>query len=277
MLPLAVHGAVFDVNGVLMRGNLAVSGAPEGLAALARLGVRTMIFSNDSEWTAAEWVQFLGAAGFDLRTDQVMTAGLAAVDWLARRQAGARVLVLGSDSMRGMLRAQGLQPVGFDTPADVVLIGEGQSFDDELIVRAARRVMAGARLVVACLDTQAPGEAGMRIWRGSVLAHAVSAAAMRRPVVVGKPSAWAARRVLARLQTVPAHTVMVGDQSEDMRLARAGGMGAVLVLSGFTRPGAWSRWRRPWQPDMVLPDVGGLPDLVSGGWGWGGEQAAPGG
>lgn len=248
-----------------MRGPEPIPSAPAAVAELLRRGIPTALFTNDSVHAPAEWVAILRAAGFPaLRPEQILTAGLAAVIWVARHQPDGRVRVVGSDSLRSLARDHGLRPVAAGA-AGAVLIGEGEPFDQALLLELAERVRAGARLVVACLDPQIPGPAGPVFCPGSVLGHAVAYAAQRRPVVGGKPSAWAARLALARLGTLPPETAMVGDQVEDMRLAYAGGLRGVLALSGLTADGDWRRWPARWHPAAVVPDVGAVPALVAAG------------
>lgn len=260
-----VRGVVLDIGGVLLRGPEPIPGAPAAVGELLRLGVPTAIFTNDSIHAPVEWAAILRAAGFPgLHPEQILTAGLGAVTWIARNHAGGRVRVVGSDSLRALARDHGLQPVATGAAA-AVLIGEGEPFDQALLLELAERVMAGARLVVACLDPQIPSPAGPVVCPGSVLGHAVAYAAQRRPVVGGKPSAWAAHLALARLGTRPSETVMVGDQVEDMRLAYAGGLRGVLALSGLTADGDWRRWPARWHPAAVVPDVGAVPALAAPG------------
>ena len=88
--------------------------------------------------------------------------------------------------------------------------------------------------------------------------HAVTG---RRPVVIGKPYATMIRAALARTDTSPQETAMVGDRLyTDMRMAKDGGLISILTLSGETR--RESLKNADLQPDCIVEDVGELTRMI---------------
>lgn len=65
--------------------------------------------------------------------------------------------------------------------------------------------------------------------------------------------------VIARHSLTPSETAYVGDMVHDVHAAEAGGVTSVAVLSGYDPVERLA----PAQPDIILPDVSGLPRLCT--------------
>ncbi len=87
-----------------------------------------------------------------------------------------------------------------------------------------------------------------------------------------KPGPGMCLAFAARLGLTPESIAMVGDSPHDMRAGRAAGMRTVAVLSGP----AGAEVLAP-HADAVLPDIGSLPDWLSGQAGLPGAAAPAGG
>ena len=118
---------------------------------------------------------------------------------------------------------------GADGPVDAVFVAHADTVDFELLERAARAVIGGARLLTASYAPAYAGANGPILSRGAMTTAAIAKASSTRPVIVGKPSKAAWRTVEERLR-VPAHEIaMIGDDlTMDVRLGRMGGARTVL-------------------------------------------------
>jgi 4-nitrophenyl phosphatase len=107
--------------------------------------------------------------------------------------------------------------------------------------------------VVPTGDGEVPGS-------GAVEA-AVSRAAGRQPVVVGKPSEYAGEAVLEALGTRADETLFVGDRLDtDIALGESVGANTAVVMSGITDED--DLWASEHRPDHVLDTFASVADLL---------------
>jgi NagD protein len=135
-----------------------------------------------------------------------------------------------------------------------VVVSFDRGFDYEKLRTGYLAVRAGARIVATNPDAYCPTPDGGLPDCGAILAALEVATGARAEAVVGKPSAFMAARVLARLGTAARDTMLVGDRIEtDVRMAREAGMVAALVLTGATTAEAASSSDE--DPDLILASV----------------------
>ena len=101
--------------------------------------------------------------------------------------------------------------------------------------RAARAVIAGARLLTGSYVPAYAGAHGPILSRGAMITAAIAKASGARPVVVGKPSQAAVREMERRLGVPSEEIAVVGDDVRlDVALGRLGRSTTVLVRSGIS-------------------------------------------
>ncbi|MVA75592.1 HAD-IIA family hydrolase [Auraticoccus sp. F435] len=249
---------LFDLDGVVYLGPQPVPGAAEGIAALRAGGTRVAFVTNNAARTPRSVAEHLVQLGVEAGEEDVITSAQAGARLLAEHlPAGATVLVVGAESLRQEVLAQGLVPVesADDRPAGVI-----QGYDPTLawprLNEAAHAVQRGALWVATNTDSNRPTDRGLVPGHGTAVA-AVRAAVDVDPLVAGKPSPPLLQEAVRR--TGATRPVFVGDRLDtDVAGAVAAGMPSVLVLSG-------SHGRRqllaapPGQrPDHLARDLRGL-------------------
>ncbi|WP_316149565.1 HAD-IIA family hydrolase [Cupriavidus sp. BIC8F] len=223
---------IVDLDGTLIRNGAALPGAAPLLEALAG---RYAIVSNNSTDTAAGLSRKLHRMGLAVAPAHLVLAGEMTVDWLARTSPDARVLLLGSPTLRRHAQRMGCRLVA--QGADVVLLARDPCFSYGKLSAAVNALRAGARLVVTNPDISHPGDNGTCVPETGTLLAALTACAEVQPeCVIGKPSAALFREGLRRLQARPAQALMIGDNpATDAVGAIAMGMSFLLLGTG---PGA---------------------------------------
>jgi HAD superfamily hydrolase (TIGR01450 family) len=203
----AVRGYLIDLDGTLMSGRHLLAGARE---LLARLEGRFCIVSNDSEHAPQQLVARFADLGIRLEASQVILAGTCALESIARRHPGGRVMVLGSAPLRTYARRLGLEVDA--QHSDVVLVARDRRFSYAKLAAAAEAVTLGAALYIACPDTSHPGANGQPVPEAGALAAALLACTGPVDhVVIGKPQPAMFRLGCQRLGIDPADGVMIGD------------------------------------------------------------------
>lgn len=234
-------------------------GAPAAIAALKRAGRKVAVVTNNSALSRAELLAKLHRLGFPLGPEEIVTAVVAAAEYVGRQYPGARVHAQGSPGLRAELRLAGLRLTSPER-ADVIVVGHDPRLTYRKLLRCARALIRGARFVAVNRDSQIAAPDG--IWPGAGMAvAALEAAAGRGPdVVIGKPSPWILLEAARRLGEPPPACLYVGDNPRsDLGAARAAGMPALLVLTGIAREADLAA--APNRPDYVLPSVADLASL----------------
>jgi glycerol-1-phosphatase len=223
---------LFDIDGVLMRGEEAIPGAPEAVERLRAEGKPRVFMTNNSARTPAEVAARLSRVGIAASPNEVVTSALATADVL-RRDRVARAFVVGERGVRDALGDAGIEVVdGEPDEVDAVVVGWDRSADYARLRRAALLVERGARLVATNADASFPAEDGA--WPGAgALLSVVTVTTGSDADVVGKPRP--AMFVAARERAGGRRTLVIGDRLDtDIGGAAALGWDSLLVLTGIT-------------------------------------------
>jgi HAD superfamily hydrolase (TIGR01450 family) len=256
-----VRGFVFDVDGTLVRrfpdGVHPLPGAVEVLDAIRASGRRLAIFTNGSHIPPDQFARALRADGLPVADDEMVTPVRSALSYLRRRHAGEPVLLFAQPSVAEEMAREGVRLAGED-PASVgavlVLHVDDTTIPD--LERAARAVVAGARLLTANYLPAYAGANGPIFSRGAMVTAAIAKAADVRPTVVGKPSRAAVREVSERLGVPSEDLLVTGDDVRmDIGLGLLGGSRTVLVRTGITGNTDLSRVPEKRRPHAVIDGV----------------------
>ncbi|HXB56871.1 MAG TPA: HAD-IIA family hydrolase [Vicinamibacteria bacterium] len=247
---------ILDIDGVMLRDDRALPGAPELVDWLLRSSHPFLFLTNYSSQTPADLANRMQAAGLKIPLEHFYTSAMATAEFLDH-QAGdrRRAYVVGEGAL-----VHALYQAGFtltETDADFVVLGETRAYNFDMIQRAAQLVLQGARFVATNPDVAGPGG------RPSCGAFAapIERITGKRPFYVGKPSAFMMRAALRHLQAHSEEAWMVGDNMEtDIIAGLQTGLVTVLVLSGVSRREDLTRYA--YRPDHIVPDAFALTALL---------------
>lgn len=230
------EGYLLDLDGTLISGDTLLPGARDFLSSLRQPFV---ILSNDSEHVPEQIVEIFRGEGIAVNANQVVLAGVIALEGIARRTPGARVMLLASPALCDLALKLGLR-LSTEQP-EVVLLARDRSFDFDKLTSAARAVQQGAKLVLACPDTTHPGPTGELVPEVGALAAAIFACVGNiEHEVVGKPELSLFNIGCDRLGLAPAQCLMIGDNqlTDGVGATRAGiafrqidGIGQEIVVA----------------------------------------------
>ena len=228
-------GFLFDLDGVVYRGEDAVSNAPAVLEELRRRGCVVRYLTNNSSKTPQQVAGKLAGLGVPATPEEIVTSAVATAAMLRTEGfAGASAFVIGEQGVREALDHAGIRVVDGQPPrVDLVVIGWDRSADYDKLRRATLLVRAGARLVATNGDATYPAADGLWPGAGALLA-AVTTATGATPTVVGKPARPMFRS--AQESCGATHPLVVGDRLDtDIGGAVAMGWDSLLVLTGASR------------------------------------------
>jgi glycerol 3-phosphatase-2 len=255
MLAARYDALLFDLDGVLYRGDEPVPGASETIGALREAGARIAFLTNNSSRTPEQVCAKLNAMGVAAAASEIVTSAIATADLLASR-GGGTAFVMGGDGVVGALTDAGLDVLdGEPEAADLVVVG----IDDDLTYASLRTacvlVRRGARLVATNADPTFPATDG-ELWPGAgALVAAITTATGVEAEVVGKPHAPLFQTALRRAGG--ATPLVIGDRLDtDIAGAAALGWDSLLVLSGVATEDELAH--SPFRPTYVASDISAL-------------------
>ena len=248
---------LLDLDGTVFRGSQATVGS---VATLASIGARTLYVTNNASRAPEGVAEHLRELGFTASADDVVTSAQSAARLLADQlQPGAKVLVVGTDSLAAEVSNVGLQPVrNFDDDPVAVVQGHSPDTGWTILAEAALAIRAGALWVAANVDRTLPSERGLLPGNGSMVG-ALRTATDRDPQVAGKPAPTLLRDALARgdFRT----PLVVGDRLDtDIAGATAADLPSLLVLTGVSTAADMVRAIPAERPDYVGADLRSLDD-----------------
>ena len=245
---------LFDLDGVLYRGEDAVPSAPPTLAELRRRGVRPVFLTNNSSRTPLQVAEKLRGIGIEAEPGEVVTSALATAELLAER-GGGRAFVIGQDGVREALTDAGIAILdGEPEEADLVVVGYDGAATYGSLKRASLLVQRGARLVATNADGSYPAADGVWPGAGALLA-VITTTTGAEPEIVGKP--FAPLFEAGRRRGGGGRPLVVGDRLDtDIEGAARLGWDSMLVLTGVS--GREDVERLGIHPTVVAADVAAL-------------------
>lgn len=251
----ARKGFICDMDGVIYLGNQLLPGVAEFVNWLNENDKRFLFLTNSSERSPKELRQKLQRMGLDIGEEHFYTSALATAAFLKKQAPGCTAFVIGAP---GLLNA--LYDVGVtmnDVDPDYVIVGETASYNYEVITKAVRLVLNGARLIATNSDLTGPTEFGIAPACRSLVAP-IELATGKKAYFMGKPNPLMMRTGLQLLGVHSEESAMVGDRMDtDVIAGMESGLATVLVLSGCTSRTDVNDY--PYRPTYILNGVGDIP------------------
>ncbi|GIP31219.1 HAD-IIA family hydrolase [Paenibacillus sp. J2TS4] len=252
-------GFIIDLDGTMYAGTRPIPGAAEFIGRLKQEGHPFIYATNNSSKRPEQVAEHLHAvAGVEACPTEVLTSAQAAARYIADRQPGARVFVIGEDGLVHAAGEAGL--IVTEERPDFVVQGIDRRFSYAKLEAAVRHIKSGAAYVLTNPDHLLPGEGGFHPGAGA-LAAAIRTASEAEPIVIGKPSPILLGMAVARLGLPASEAWVVGDNLRtDIAGGRAAGCRTALVLTGLATPDHADELiaRSGVQPDLICRD---LPEL----------------
>ncbi len=251
------QGFIFDVDGVLFRGDTAIPRARETLHYLKKQGKKVFCLSNNSRNDRFQYAEKFRS--FPIEPEELFHAARGAAEYIAAHHPAARVAFIGGNGLRTELILHGLIPVEVTQRlprADFLVVGHDPEFNYTKLTGAVRILRQGAQLIAANMDRIFPQEEGDIPGPAGII-KALEYYTDVQATVIGKPSPTLAQLALQKMGITAAEGVMIGDSlASDIACGKAAGITTVLVLTGEAR--REDIQSSPFQPDFVLPDVHAL-------------------
>jgi HAD superfamily hydrolase (TIGR01458 family) len=255
-----VDGLLLDLDGVLIVSWEPIDGAVGAIERLRRDRIPFRLITNTTTHSRRGLAERLGAVGFDVRGDEIVTAVTATAGYIRERHRDATAFVL-TDGDPGE-DLEGVPLAARPEDADVMVIGgASEAFDYDVVNRIFRRVKDGAALVGMHRNLSWRTERGWELDGGAYLAGLEEAADVRA-AICGKPAPAFFEAALHLLGVPAMRAAMVGDDvASDVMGAKAVGCAGILVRTGKYQEGDELRGA----PDAVLGGLRDVPGWIAAG------------
>jgi glycerol-1-phosphatase len=227
---------LFDLDGVIYLGPVAVPGAVAGITKLHDRGTKIGFVTNNAARPPAGVADHLAELGIPATAADIVTSAQAAAHLLVNRfGAGARILAVGGDGVIAALSEAGL--VGVHSAEDhpvAVIQGYGFNLAWQELNEAAIAIQRGAHWVATNIDPTRPTDRGLVPGNGAAVAAVTMAVEAKPAEVAGKPYRPLLDDTVERLGA--RHPLFVGDRLDtDIAGAVNAGLDSMFVLSGSHR------------------------------------------
>ena len=249
-------GFICDMDGVIYHGNKLLLGVKEFVDWLYREEKNFLFLTNSSERSPKELQIKLARMGLEVDESHFYTSALATAKFISSQAPGCSAYVIGGAGLVTALHDAGITMN--DVDPDYVIIGEGNTYNYENILKAVKLVMRGAKLIGTNSDLTGPAEDGI-IPACRAMISPIEMATGQKAYFVGKPNPLMMRTGLRILGVHSEDAVMIGDRMDtDIVAGIETGLDTVLVLSGVTDHNEIKKF--PYRPRLVLNGVGDIPE-----------------
>ncbi|WP_297506026.1 HAD-IIA family hydrolase [Thermococcus sp.] len=267
-------GIIFDMDGVIYRGNTPITGSREVINFLKSRGVPFVFLTNNSTKTPRSYREKLLSMGIDVPEGLIITSGLATRIYMEKHFEPGKVFVIGGEGLEEEMEALGWGVVSIEKArtgewkkVKYVVVGLDPALTYEKLKYGTLAIRNGARFIGTNPDTTYPAEEGLYPGAGAIIAS-LRASTDREPLIIGKPNEPVYEVVKEKLGDVD-EIWMIGDRLDtDILFARRFGMKAIMVLTGVSS--LEDVERTGIRPDLVLPSVAELLDYLKAILGGGG-------
>lgn len=282
-----VHAVVFDLDGVIYRGERLIAGADEIIERLEDAGIQTAFMTNNAGLSRRMLKEKLEKMGIRARVEQMMTTAYAAAQYAKNMDdRPKKAFIIGEEGLREELENVEIKVVSQEDyrDADVLICGIDRELDYKKLSCALNLLYDGRYWISCNLDKSWPAENGFKPGSGMIIAalaygagktvhgeafeddatlHAIEP---REPdVVIGKPALNMLRLLMEEkwFEHDPKRCMFVGDRLyTDIRLAKKAGMISTLVLTGETTREEGEMARDDLKADFIVETVASLDSII---------------
>ncbi|MFN2175434.1 MAG: HAD-IIA family hydrolase [Anaerolineales bacterium] len=254
-----IKGLIFDMDGVIWKGNQPLADLPNIFSKLHNRGYRIILATNNTTLSIDNFHKKLNKFGVILENWQVINSSLATAIYLQRLfPDGGPVHILGEEGLIATMREFNFYHQQKDVLA--VVVGLDRKVTYEKLKQASFAIQSGVPFIGTNPDPSLPTPEGLIPGTGTMLA-ALEAASGLGPKCIGKPEPELYNLALSRLNTKPKETLVIGDRLEtDIAGGQNIGCATCAVLTGVASENDAYNWKP--KIDFILNNISEILDIV---------------
>lgn len=250
-----VKNFIFDMDGVLIRGNSPVKGVQEMLDRLTAKGINFAVLTNNPIYTPRDLQHRLSYIGLEIPEKSIYTSAMATANFVKTQHPECSAYVIGESGLTTALHNAGITITSYNP--DYVILGETTNYSFDQIATACTLVKKGCRFICTNPDNSTPVDNGKLVPAAGALASMIYTATGVEPYYIGKPNPLMMKSVLRYMGARSGESAMVGDRMDtDIIAGMEAGMTTVLVLTGVTDREMADKF--PYSPTYILDSAAEL-------------------
>ena len=227
---------LLDMDGTIYHENELIPGALDFFHLLQKQGKRYVFMTNNSSNGKIAYVDKLTKLGIKVTEDNIASSVNATITYLNQQKPGAKIYLIGTESLRSELVNEGFDVVSVDyrgDDVDYVLLG----FDTELtyskLVGGCYYISRGFPYIATNCDLRCPIKDGKYIPDCGSMAQMIAMATGRMPIFLGKPERGMVDSVSNKWNVPIKRIATVGDRLyTDIQVGINAGCTTICVLTG---------------------------------------------
>jgi len=248
---------IFDLDGVIYKGNLLLPGVKETLLFLRKKGKKVCFLSNNSTLSRRGYIKKLKKMGLEVKEDELFPSSYLCALYFRQVEKlnQEKVMVIGEKGLYEELEKEGIKISKDPHRVRYVVVGMDRKFNFRKLSLAYQAITMGAKFIATNPDVTYPTERTTIPGAGAIV-RALEACTQRRPLILGKPEKFGLEIVLKVKDSSPSQTILVGDRLEtDIAVGNKLKVHTVLVLSGISTFEEAGKAKPPFKPEYVISNL----------------------
>lgn len=258
--------AIFDLDGVIYRGDKLIVDSDKVITALKELRVKVVYNSNNSTITRQMYVKRLKGFNIESNILDFYTSASITASEITKLKQNATIYIIGEMGLIEELEMCGHEVVNTESnhkEVDFVVVGLDRALTYAKLAFAQRCILEGnAKFYATNEDTTLPVATGLLPGAG-VMVNAVETCTNQRPVkIFGKPNPEGIQSILKNTNSNPRCSVIFGDRlNTDILAGNRASINTALVLTGVTEISDVEKLRGE-KNYSTEAEIGMIPNIV---------------
>ncbi|MFA5049733.1 MAG: HAD-IIA family hydrolase [Candidatus Micrarchaeia archaeon] len=254
---MAIKTIIFDLDGVLYRGDEIITGSIETIKKLKSLGIKTYFLTNAGTLSRKGRAKKLRSLGFEIPDDEVFTSSYGIGAYLSSIKKNPSVYCIGEAGLKEELSSFGAYLTEKNT--DFVVVGLDREFTYKKLNIALQNIINGAKFIATNGDATFPVENNKIMPGCGSIVSSVAYCSKINPHIIGKPNAYLLDMIISDSKSKRDEILLIGDRIEtDVFLAKKAKIKSALVLSGVSTRNDLEKLKEEEKPDYLLNSILGI-------------------
>lgn len=227
---------MLDMDGTIYNEDTLIPGALDFFHLLQERGIGYTFMTNNSSKGKKTYVEKLHRLGISCTEENIASSVNATVVYLNNHKPGAKIYLVGTESLKQELLAEGFNvvPVTYrGDDVDYVLVGFDTELNYEKVLGACWYISRDYEYIATNCDLRCPVLDNKFIPDCGAINSMLEAATERKPLYLGKPDRFLVDYVRDKWNLKPEEIAVVGDRLyTDIAVGINAGVDSICVLTG---------------------------------------------
>ncbi len=231
--------AIFDLDGVIYRGDALIPHADKIIYELKEQSIRVIYNSNNSTATRKTYVEKLKKFKINTNASDFYTSASITSAEITKLKRNAKIFVIGERGLREELQSFGhkiiTEPLNIKE-IDFVIVGLDRDFNYHKLAIAQKCILEGkAKFYATNTDSTLPVARGLKPGSGAMVNALITCTNTNPERIFGKPEPFGIKMILNDTRVSAKNACIFGDRlNTDILAGNRAGIISIAVLTGVT-------------------------------------------